>query len=88
MILRPTVASKLKQINKIHTVLLQKYIPYYWETDLNKSLGLLSESQFVTAVQIIVYVFTCLYVNSFSNKNMFKLNKCSQHRNQSKQYIP
>ena len=45
-----------------------------WETDLNKSLGLLSESQFVSSVQMIVYVFMCLYVKSLSNKNMFKLN--------------
>ena len=44
-----------------------------WETDLNKSLGLLSESQFVSSVQMIVYVFTCLYVKSLSDKNMFKL---------------
>ena len=36
--------------------------------------GVVTQNTNKYSVQMIVYVFTCLYVKSLSNKNMFKLN--------------
>ena len=48
------------------TLFIATYI--CWETDLNKSSRLLSESQFINSVIGCMYALLCTHVKSLSNK--------------------